>query len=106
MMNAFSARRREPRLKIQTPVRVSGRTLQGEPIAVETVTLDVSPRGASVAVERPIPKGTVVEFSARSYEFRTRASVRSVARDLRTGEIVLGLEFLDDARNPLVIWSS
>jgi hypothetical protein len=46
-----------------------------------------------------------VSFSTRDYAFSTRAVVRSVELDRTAGGALVGLEYLDESRNPVVIWS-
>jgi hypothetical protein len=105
-MNIFSAKRREPRVRLKTRVQIAGRTPENEAFCYETLTLDVSPHGASVLVEAPLPIGTEVTFSAVRYAFHARAVVRSVSLDQETGGCVLGLQYPDHERNPLVIWQA
>ena len=104
MFDMYKNKRREPRVKLHTHVTISGRDANGERFHCETVTVDVSPHGASLAIDYPVGQGEVVDFATRDYSFHTRAVVRSVERDRITGSTVVGVEFLDDARNPLVIW--
>ncbi len=104
MFDIYRIKRHEPRVKLNTRVEVSGYDANGEFFALETHTVDVSPHGASVYLEAAIPRGTEVTFSARDYAFKTRAIVRSVDTDRATGYSTIGVEYLDDVTNPLVIW--
>lgn len=105
MFNVFLAKRREPRVKLNTHVTVSGRDAYGETFSCETVTMDVSPHGASLTIDRTVRCGTVVDFRTRDYEFRSRAIVRTVDMNRETGASTVGIEYLDEATNPVVIWS-
>jgi hypothetical protein len=104
MFDVYQNKRREPRVRLHTRVTLSGRDTNGEKFLCETVTVDVSPHGASLAVDHPLSQGEIVDFATRDYSFHTRAVVRSVERDRTTGTTVVGVEYLDDARNPVVIW--
>ena len=105
MLDVFKSKRREPRIKLHTKVIVTGRDANGEIFSAETVTVDVSPRGASLMLTSPLSCGTVVNFSTRDYVFSTRAVVRSVEIDRVSGGSLVGVEYLDDSRNPVVIWA-
>ena len=105
-MDIYSKMRREPRVRLRTRVRIEGTTKETGKFSIETLTLDVSPHGASVVVEKPLPIGTDVEFIASRYPFRAHATVCTVTRDAHTGLKVLGLEYPDGERNPLVIWAA
>ena len=48
MIDVFKAKRREPRVRLNTRVVVTGRDVRGEIFSAETTTVDVSPRGASL----------------------------------------------------------
>ena len=105
MFDVYKNKRREPRVKLNTHVTVSGRDANGDPFAYDTVTVDVSPHGASFMIENPMRCGTIVDFITRDYTFRSRAVVRSVDCDRSTGNVIVGVEYLDEATNPLVIWA-
>jgi hypothetical protein len=105
MLDVFQSKRREPRVKLHTKVIVTGRDANGEVFSAETVTVDVSPSGASLRLESPLACGMVVTFSTRDYYFSTRAVVRSIEADGENGGALVGVEYLDDSRNPLVIWA-
>jgi hypothetical protein len=105
MFDIFKNKRREPRVKLHTHVTVSGSDANGEIFSYDTITVDVSPHGASIALETPIRCGTIVDFMTRGYEFRTRAVVRSVEPDRKTSLLIVGVEYLDEATNPIVIWA-
>jgi len=106
MLDVYQNKRREPRVKIHTRVTVSGEDKAGNRFSIDTITVDVSPHGASVCLEQALERGTVVEFATQSYTFRTRAVVRTVDADRSSGTHVVGLEYLDDHVNPVVIWRS
>lgn len=105
MFDVFQNKRREPRVKIHTHVTVSGHDANGVMFTCETVTVDVSPHGAALAINHPVRCGTILDFATRNYSFRTRAVVRSVEHDRASGGVIVGLEYLDDLTNPVVIWS-
>ncbi len=105
MLDVFKAKRREPRVKLHTFVIVTGRDANGEIFSAETVTVDVSPSGAALRISAPLTCGTVLNFSTRDYEFSTRAVVRSVELDRANGGALVGVEYLDESRNPVVIWA-
>jgi hypothetical protein len=105
MLDVYRNKRREPRVKLHTHVTVSGCDANGDLFACDTVTVDVSPHGASFVIENPMRCGAVVDFSTRNYKFQTRAVVRSVDRDRATGHVIVGVEYLDEAKNPVVIWT-
>lgn len=103
MVSVYSTKRREPRVKLTAPVVVTVSGEDGSDAAFETTTLDVSPHGASVRLERPLSIGAIVRFAAKSYNFATRAVVRSAYLDRAAGGYSVGLEYLD-RRNPLIVW--
>ena len=105
MIDVYKNKRQEPRVKIPTHVIVSGSDADGEPFRCETVTVDVSPHGASLALELPLRRGAIIDFAARDYSFHTRAVVRSIDSDRATGATIVGIEYLDDRCNPIVIWN-
>lgn len=105
MIDVFKAKRREPRVRLNTRVVVTGRDARGEVFSAETTTIDVSPRGAALRLTTPLHLGEIVSFSTRDYAFSTRAVVRSVEIDRADGGALIGLEYLDESRNPVVIWS-
>lgn len=104
MLDVYNNKRREPRVKIHTRVIVAGCDANGDDFRAETTTVDVSPHGASVCLEQNLVRGSVVEFATQGYSFRTRAVVRAIDRDHESGSHLVGLEYLDDAVNPVVIW--
>lgn len=104
MLDVYNNKRREPRVKIHTRVIVAGCDCNGEDFRAETTTVDVSPHGASVCLEQNLVRGSVVEFATQGYSFRTRAVVRAIEADRSSGTHLVGLEYLDDAVNPVVIW--
>jgi PilZ domain-containing protein len=106
MFDVYSNKRREPRVKLHTHVTVSGCDANGDMFTCDTVTVDVSPHGASFMIESPMRCGSIVDFSTRNYQFRTRAVVRAVDRDRATGNVIVGVEYLDEAKNPVVIWDT
>lgn len=106
MENIYAVKRKEPRVKLHTQVRITTLSQTGPPQTYETVTLDVSPHGASVRIERALPLGSVVQFAAVGYKFETRAVVRSVVPDRLAGDYLIGLEYADDRTNPIVGWSA
>ena len=105
MVSVYAIKRKEPRVKLNTRVRITASHQTGAPETFDTVTLDVSPHGASVRSERSLPLGSVVQFAATGYPFVTRAVVRSVVPDRATGGFTIGLEYADDRTNPIVVWS-
>lgn len=104
MLDVYNNKRREPRVKIHTRVLVVGCDANGDDFRAETTTVDVSPHGASVCLEQNLVRGSVVEFATQGYSFRTRAVVRAIEPDRVNGTYLVGLEYLDDAVNPVVIW--
>ena len=106
MFDIYRNKRREPRVKLHTHVTVSGCDANGDLFTFDTVTVDVSPHGASFTMEDPMRCGSIIEFVTRDYTFRTRAVVRSVDRDRATGNVIVGVEYLDEAKNPVVIWTT
>jgi len=106
MFDVYRMKRREPRVKLNTRVEITGYDDRGTYFAFTTKTVDVSPHGASVHLESPIPAGTEVSFIAQDYDFRTRAVVRSVDIDRATGFTTVGVEYLDESTNPIVIWKT
>ena len=105
MLDVYSNKRREPRVKLHTHVTVSGCDANGDLFTYDTITVDVSPHGAAFAIESPMRFGTILDFATRDYTFRTRAIVRSIDRDRATGNAIVGVEYLDEATNPVVIWA-
>lgn len=104
-MNVYSIKRREPRIRIRTGVVISGKDARGEVFTDECFTIDVSPHGASFTIERQLTHGTIVDFTAKNYAFKARAVVCGVSRDEAEGTWIYGVEYLDGARNPIVVWS-
>lgn|SRR5262245_33515136 len=104
MLDVFTLKRREPRVKLHTHVIVTGRDANGDVFSAETVTIDVSPRGAALRLQSRVTMGTVLNFATRDYKFSTRAVVRSIENDRENGGSLVGVEYLDESRNPLVIW--
>lgn len=103
MASVYSIKRKEPRVKLRAPVELTITSEDGHCASVETHTIDVSPRGASVWLDHSIAIGTIVRFTAKTYRFATRAVVRSVGMDREAGGYSIGVEYLDHA-NPLVVW--
>jgi hypothetical protein len=103
-MNVYSIRRREPRVKLTTKALIIDDSVEGSSREIECVTIDLSPHGASVFTEEELPIGTVIHFRGIGYSFDARARIRSVAKDRASGKNILGLEYLDNSTNPLVIW--
>jgi hypothetical protein len=105
MMTVYDRYRFEPRVRLRTRVEITGRASDGSPFTEETETLDLSAAGACVALRRRVDPGSVLTFTARGYQFRALAVVRSVERSFAAEPARVGLEFLEGLRNPLVIWS-
>lgn len=103
-MDAFAVRRREPRVRLGTRALLLARSEDGRALELEGATIDLSPHGVAVTTHEPLPIGAVVKYLAVGYPFMARACVRNSSTDRVTGRVTLGLEFLDEARNPLVIW--
>ena len=103
-MDIYLPRRAEPRVKLRTTLLVVGMRADGELFEERTTTLDVSPCGAAIATRGLLTRGDRVVVEAITYSFRARALVRSCVADDRTGGFVVGLEYLDGATNPIVIW--
>jgi hypothetical protein len=103
-MDAFAVRRREPRVRLGTRALIFGRAEDGRTLELEGATIDLSPGGVAVTTHVALPVGSVVKYVAIGYPFAARACVRNSSADRVTGRVTLGLEFLDDARNPLIIW--
>lgn len=104
MYDLFKRKRREPRVKLNTSITVSGKDANGQAFSCDTATADVSPHGASFTLDVPIRCGAIVEFRTRNYNFNVRAVVRTVEVDVVAGCSVVGVEYLDEATNPVVIW--
>jgi len=104
MLSAYAIKRREPRVALRTRISLTLSALNKSLTVLETTTTDVSPHGASVNLPTRLEPGTVVGFEAKSYAFVTRAVVRSVAPDPFDGGYSIGLEYLDQSTNPLVVW--
>jgi hypothetical protein len=104
MVSVYALKRKEPRVKLNTKVRITTIAEHGEGTSFETVTLDVSPHGASVHAEIALPLDSLVRFAATRYVFETRAVVRSVVPERSSGGYIIGLEYLDDSTNPIVVW--
>ena len=85
MVSVYALKRKEPRVKLNTKVRITTLPEKGEGMSFETTTLDVSPRGAAVHAEVALPLDSVVRFSAVRYVFETRAVVRSVVPERTSG---------------------
>ena len=102
MLNLYATKRKEPRVKLQTKVRVAAE-IDGRFVSVDTATIDVSPNGASVHLDLPLPLGTVVTFASTTYNFETRAVVRAVVPDRARDGYTVGLEYLDK-KNPIIVW--
>jgi hypothetical protein len=103
MASVYTVKRKEPRVKLNTPVAVTVSDRDGVGTSFETTTIDVSPHGASVRLAAPVAVGAIVRFAAKNYSFASRAVVRSITHDRGTGEYLVGLEYLDDV-NPIVVW--
>jgi PilZ domain-containing protein len=108
MVSVYSSKRKEPRVKLSTRVRLTVSLSEADGISecFDTKTIDVSPRGASVSLDAPLALGTVVHFAAQRYQFATRAAVRSITHDRSTATYIVGLEYLDDVQNPIVVWQT
>jgi hypothetical protein len=104
MVTVYALKRKEPRVKLCTRVEIVpvGVASGGQPF--ETVTLDVSTCGASVLSEVKLAVGSTVRITALRYAFQANALVRTVALDRTSDKYVLGLEYLDGAKNPIVVW--
>src|SRR3954447_14976140 len=102
MLSIYSTKRKEPRVKLHTKVRVATER-DGRLVSVETTTIDVSPNGASVHFDEPLAPGTVVTFASTTYHFETRAVVRAVIPDRSRDGYMIGLEYLDK-KNPIIVW--
>jgi hypothetical protein len=105
MVSVYTIKRKEPRVKLSTPVTVTVADENGIGTTYETSTIDVSPHGASVRLTAPLAIGAVVSFAARRYSFVTRAVVRSAVHDRASGVYSVGVEYLDK-RNPIVVWGA
>ena len=102
MASIYSTKRKEPRVKLHTKVRVAAE-IDGRFVSVDTTTIDVSPNGASVHLDLPLPLGTVVTFASTTYHFETRAVIRAVIPDRVKDGYTVGLEYLDK-KNPIIVW--
>lgn len=100
-----SERRREPRVNLKIALIVSGTDANDEFFSVETKSVDLSPSGIGVLMDRFLAEGAVVKLTARAYEFTTWAAVRSTRFDKAVGRPIVGFEYLDGVQNPIVDFS-
>ena len=92
MVSVYALKRKEPRVKLDTKVQITTLPEKSEGVTFETVTLDVSPHGASVHSEVALPLGSIVRFAAIRYVFETRAVVRSITPERTSGGYIVGLK--------------
>jgi hypothetical protein len=98
----FKDRRREPRVHLCVAVIVTGTDANEEVFSLTTRTIDLSPSGAGVLMDRFLPEDAVVKITATGYEFTTWAVVRSTRVDRDTNMPIVGFEYLDGVTNPIV----
>ncbi len=97
-------RRREPRVRLRIGLRIEGSSAEGRAFVIDTKTFDVSPSGAGVELPFPLPVGSVVAVTGHRIGFESRAVVRHNSKDRSTSNAIVGLEFLDGMRLPVVDW--
>jgi hypothetical protein len=95
---AVAERRRAPRHPLNMTLTV--RCNEDETFVVSATTVDASASGAAIVLDRFIRLRSVVELSAGAAPPRVRAVVRSNRSDQTTGAPVIGVEYLDVARDP------
>ena len=96
-------RRGDPETRLCAIRTIDGRDRDQRPFSVDTTTINLSPPGAIVLLDRPLYSGAVVDYTA-SYGFRARARVTSIVMDAERGTYIVALEYLDNARIPVVVW--
>lgn len=104
MDSIYAIKRKEPRVKLSTRVQITTYPKAGEKVSFETVTIDISPRGASIRSTVSLPVDSIITFAAVRYVFETRAAVRSIVPDRVDGGFIVGVEYLDNVTNPIVVW--
>jgi hypothetical protein len=97
-------RRREPRLRLRIGLTIAGFDRDGEPFEIDTKTFDVSPSGAGVELPHSLAVGSVVDVTGNRIGFQARAVVRHNCTDRSTTNTIVGLEFLDGKKLPVVEW--
>ena len=93
-------RRRERRRAASIDVTITGED-EGF-FMLETRTVDVSPHGAAIVMDRFVLVNTLVEVTAEAPPFTVWARVRSNRTDQVTGKPVIGVQYESEVRFPNV----
>ena len=90
--DAYTGKRRWPRVKWQVPVTIEARTGGAKQECRYATSRDVSPGGIGVWCSQPVTDGTIVRLSVADGEEYVDARVQQCTETV--GGYIVGLEFL------------
>lgn len=106
MASVFQSRRREPRVLMRSRFHVVGRCTSGQLFSRMAETYDLSPSGAGLLLDVPVPVDACLRISAMRYGFEALAIVRNCSPVAGSLSFLVGVEFLYGVKNPVVSWST
>jgi hypothetical protein len=87
-------RRRTVRVMLTVPLKVHGRTVEGEPFCVETHSHTVSLHGASIELTPGVVLGEILRLENERTQEKIDGKIVTI-RSSRDGKTYVGIEFLD-----------
>ena len=91
-------RRRTVRVMLTVPLKVHGKSVEGEPFTVETRSHTVSLHGASIELEAGVVLGDILRLENERTREKIEGKVVTI-RHSRDGKTYVGLEFTDQDVN-------
>jgi hypothetical protein len=100
MPSYWEQKRKEPRVSLRVPIKISGTDSNGNPFVEDTITENVSHSGALVLIHHRISIGTTVYLEIRD-RFKSPATIQIVWMDANNPECFkAGIRF----EGPVVDW--
>jgi hypothetical protein len=100
MLDIWKVRRKEARILLAIPVIVEGLDEAEAPFREDTITENVSKRGACIVVEHAVRLGAVVSVTACQGRFKGKGEVRALWVDDNDRKKRIGVQFIE----PIVNW--
>jgi PilZ domain len=91
-------RRRTMRVMLTVPLKVHGKTAEGEKFTVATKSHTVSLHGVSVELDREVVLGEILTLENETTDEKTDGKVVTIKRS-RDGKVFVGIEFTDSEVN-------
>jgi len=103
MVDVYANRRSEKRVPLRINIKIAGKDKNNRPFVEETETENVSKSGACIITEHELEVGEILEISALKDRFRSPAVIQIMWIDNRDGRRRIGVRFLGDVKNWIIM---